>query len=387
VTTRSDAEMLNNDGLNDLEGRLGLAALVCRGGVNFTYLTGLALPGTLGRHLDLTDSLRDVFVVWPFDGAPVVVASELAAAYIEANSRISDVRIYRDYRDRPADVLVSTLKGLDLSGERVGFDKSWFGANRWQEVVEQLPGMMPVDCTRELDLVRAIKSPAEIESLRRAGAVLDHAISDVFSSVKIGETERVVHARIVGRSIELGAASAHGMLQVSSNPVLYGGESDHRILHGDLIRTDYVAYVDGYASNISRLLYAGQPDDKILTSYQKYFAVYKASADLLRAGARAGEVHTRIQTLLANAGFDSGLPLSGHGIGSWFHQQYPLIVDFSSDVLTPGTVVALEPIGGHWHLQDQFLITDGPPERLSDRFDLSYLPHIEEGESALRPER
>ncbi len=33
-----------------------LAAVVVRSGQNFTYLSGLAYPGTLARHLDLPDS-------------------------------------------------------------------------------------------------------------------------------------------------------------------------------------------------------------------------------------------------------------------------------------------------------------------------------------------
>lgn len=37
-------------------------------------------------------------------------------------------------------------------------------------------------------------------------------------------------------------------------------------------------------------------------------------------------------------------------------------------------VIALEPISGHWHLQDEFLITDSEPIRISDRFEWNTLP-------------
>jgi hypothetical protein len=42
--------------LYDFMDRYRLAALVARSGQNFTYLSGIAYPGTLARHLDLPDS-------------------------------------------------------------------------------------------------------------------------------------------------------------------------------------------------------------------------------------------------------------------------------------------------------------------------------------------
>src|SRR5688500_1356294 len=54
------------------------AAVVARSGMNFTYLSGLAYPGTLARHLHLPDSVRGVMVVWPRHGAPVVVLNKIA---------------------------------------------------------------------------------------------------------------------------------------------------------------------------------------------------------------------------------------------------------------------------------------------------------------------
>ena len=55
-----------------------LAAVVARSGQNFTYLSGLAYPGTLARHLDLPDSVRGILLVWPRNGEPVVVLNNTA---------------------------------------------------------------------------------------------------------------------------------------------------------------------------------------------------------------------------------------------------------------------------------------------------------------------
>lgn len=48
----------------------GLDALLARTGLNFTYLAGFAYPGKRARHVDLADSPRSVWVIWPRQGEP-----------------------------------------------------------------------------------------------------------------------------------------------------------------------------------------------------------------------------------------------------------------------------------------------------------------------------
>jgi len=367
------AQAVNIRGLERLFRRQRIDCLICRSGINTVYLSGISSPGTLGRHLDLADTPRETFVVWPASGEPVVVVSEIASEVARVSSHIARIKTYADYVESPERALANVVRDLNLATARIGFDQAWFGASRWSELLLMLPEMEPVDCTAELDLVRAVKTPIEVEELRRAAVLLDQAFLDVFPTVRAGQTERQVNARICSTALELGAGSIHGILQASSNPVLYGGESECRLAAEDLVRTDYVTYLNGYAANLSRLLHVGPPSPESQRIYRSYLAIYQEAVALLRSGAVGGEVHNSIRALFESNGWTSGPPISGHGVGVWFHQQYPLLVPGSSDVLEPGMVVAIEPISGHWHLQDEYLITDGDPVRLSDRFDLEEL--------------
>lgn len=364
-------------------GRLGalieskaLRGLVCAGGINFTYLTGAALPGTLGRHLDFSHSERDVFAILCPDGTTAAVVTEIAEPYMRQHSTVDRLFVYRDYRESASRALEQAMDELGMSSGRVGFDLEWFGAERWREVSELMPELEAVRCGAELDRIRAIKSGEEIKRLTRATSLLDQAFSDVFREIRPGVTEREVHAQIVARAIELGVSHIHGMLQTSSNPVLYGGESDAVISVGDLVRSDYVAYVDGYAANLSRPIHIGEPGPETVARYRDYLGVYWEAASLLRHGSTGGQVYRDVRQLLAEAGFDTWAPLCGHGIGSWWHQQYPLLVDGSEDELESGMVLALEPVAGMWHLQDHFLVGESGSTRLSDSFDISELTVI-----------
>ena len=366
VRVRDD---VNLRGLTDLMKADGLDAVVCRAGVNVSYLSGISTPGTLGRHLDLTDTPRETFVVWPATDDPVLITSEIASALAEATSSIATIETYADYREDPEAKLAEVLVRLGLADSRLGFDLAWFSATRWAKLNVLLPAIDCVDCTHELDLVRAIKTPAEVECLRSASALLDRCLLEVFETVRPGETEREVHARITARAIELGADSVHGILQTSTNQVLYGGESDLRLEAGAQVRSDYVLYLDGYAANLSRPLNIGRPSMEVEALYTSYLSFCREAVAMLRPGAAGGEVHRQIQEMLASRGWAAGPAISGHGIGRWFHQQYPMLVAGSSDVLEPGMVIALEPISGHWHLQDEFLITESEPTRISDKFE------------------
>jgi Xaa-Pro aminopeptidase len=370
-------ELVNVRGLETLLKGKQLDALVCRSGMNVTYLSGIGSPGTLGRHLDLADTPREAFVVWPLSGEGCVVLSEIASHLAKATSRIKRLEVYKDYSDSPEEALAGVLRSSGLAKSRVGFDLAWFGARRWNEFVRLVPDLQPIDITDELDLVRAIKTPAEVEQLRRAAAILDSTFMDVFPTIRQGDSERTAHARLCARAIENGAGTIHGILQASSNPVLYGGESNIRLSTGDLVRTDYVAYVNEYTANLSRLLHLGKPPPSVFDKYAIYLDIYREAVDLLRPGAVGGRLHRAIRALFEKRGWEPGPPISGHGIGSWFHQQPPLLVESSKDVLQPGMVVAIEPISGHWHLQDEYLITDGAPQRISDGFDLQELPWTE----------
>ena len=367
------AEHINTNGLKRLFQDRRIDALICRSGMNVSYLSGMQSPGTLGRHLDLADTPRASFVVWQATGDTVLIVSEIASEMARATARTDRVATYVDYLESPEAFLAEELKTLGLSRSRLGFDRAWFGVDRWASLEELLPEMEAVDCTDELDRVRAVKSEAEVAALRTAADLLDRALLDVYHTFRPGQTEREAHARVVARAIALGADSLHGILQSSANQVLYGGESDLRLDEGCLLRTDYVLYLDGYAANLSRPIYVGRPTAGAVANHRTYMDIYSRAVELLRPGAVGGEIHRRIQGMFESAGWPKGPRISGHGLGRWFHQQYPLIVEGSADVLETGMVVALEPISGHWHLQDEYRVGESSPELLSPTFDSDQL--------------
>jgi Xaa-Pro aminopeptidase len=355
--------------LHEFMDRHQVAAVVARSGQNFTYLSGLAYPGTLARHLDLSDSVRGVLLLWPRQGEPVIVLNQIAEGLTRRDSWVKRIEVYDAYAESPYRRLAQALDAAGLARERVGFERSYVSAAHWDEVQRHLPQLRMVDCTRMMDEVRWVKTAGEIARLKVGADLLDDAYLEVFPTIRAGETERAVHSRIIASCLRRGANWAHGILNASTNLIPYAGESDTVFRRGDVVRTDYVAYVDGYPGHQSRNAVLGPPSPEQQREYDIVRDIYRMTIDRCRPGVRAGDVYEFTAEQFAKHGWTYTSALVGHGVGCWWHQQEPVLARGSDIALEAGMVLALEPHLHYWHLQDMVVVREsGPPELISDKF-------------------
>ena len=374
MTAAKRPMLVNVERLHRFMDEAGCAAVVARSGKNFTYLAGIAYPGTLGRHLDFPDTPRDVFCIWPRDGAPIIVTHHAGRPVTERDSWVERIEVIEDYVESGIEGAAKVLRSLGLDGEKIGFEKTYVSAARWTEIERELPRAELFDCTALMDAVRRVKTPGEVELLRKAADIQDEAYLEVFSELREGDTEREIHARMVAACISRGCGFVHGILNSSSNPDMYSGEGDHPFRRGDIIRTDYVSYLDGYPGHQSRLFSLGPPSVETRERYRVYRDIYRALADYCRPGRKANEVWRFAHEKLIAAGFPHAPgTMVGHSVGPWFHQQDPVLLRVEECPLEEDMVIALEPYSGYWHLQDMFLIGAEGNELLSAKFDTSEL--------------
>jgi len=358
----------NIERLNTLMDDHGLAAVVVRSGMNFTYLSGVVYPGTLARLQDLTDSERGVLLLWPREGEPVIIANSIAAALARRDSWVDRVELHEGYVESPYAKLCELIREYRLDRARVGFEKNYVSAQHWELVQSTLPNMKMIDCVAMMDRVRWIKTPAEIGLIKRGADLLDDVFLTVFPQVRVGHTERDVHGLMIHECLKHGAEWAHGILNSSANTVAYGGEGDTVFRKGDVIRTDYVAFWDGYPGHQSRNLIFGKPSPQQTLEYEGNREIYLGAIERCRPGARVGDIYDYVMRAFEKRNWAYKSLLVGHGVGPWWHQQEPILRRGSDTLLEEGMVLALEPHLDHWHLQDMIVVRDRAPELLSDKF-------------------
>jgi Xaa-Pro aminopeptidase len=366
-------DTINVARLHEFMDRERLAGLVARSGQNFTYLAGLAYPGTLARHVDLADSTRAVLLLWPRHGEPVIVLNSIAEKLTLRDSWVKRAVVYDAYNESPYVRLCQVIREAGLERERVGFEKDYVSAEHWEEVQRTLPHLAMVPCSRMMDAVRWVKTPAELTLLRKGADLLDDAYAEVFPTIRHGETERAVHSRLIASCLRRGANWAHGILNSHRNTIPYAGESDELFLKGDVVRTDYVAYLDGYPGHQSRVAILGTPSAALREDYARYRETYEKIIDHCRPGVKAGQVYDFTVEAFGKLGWRYTSILVGHSVGAWWHQQEPIIARGRDLTLEDGVVLALEPHGlapgpGFLHLQDMVVVRPNGPELLSARF-------------------
>jgi Xaa-Pro aminopeptidase len=358
----------NIERLNAYMDHSGLAAVAVRSGVNFTYLSGMAMPGTLARHLDIASTVRGFMVLWLRHGEPIIILDAFAEKLARRESWIQRVEVYQAYVGSLYARVAELIAESGLAKARIGFEQDGLSKLHWDQIQRALPGLKMVNCSRLMDEVRWIKTPEEVAQQKQAADLLDDVLAEVFPTIRDGETEREVHARMVAACMGKGAAYVHGILNSSSNDVMYGGESDIAFRKGDFVRNDYVAYFNGCPGHQSRLAILGPPSPQQLRDYHMTLEIHRNTIDRCRSGVTAGEIYAFVVAEFKKRGIDYTASLVGHGMGPWFHQQEPVLRNNSEIVLEKGMILAVEPQRLHWHLQDLILVRDGPPQFLSDKF-------------------
>lgn len=345
----------------------GCDALVVRDPCFWTYLAGFALPGTLARHLDWIGGPRPSFALITAAGERTLLVDTFSHAL--CLQRVgAGVEGYEVYRDDPLARLAQLVRAHCGARPQLALDRAalWL----WSEAPGGVPfAHKPADSM--LWQVMARKTDAEVARLKQACHLLDDAFAALADDPPERCSEATLHARIVGWCLDHGSQFTRGILNVERNDIMYAGESQLEVVPGDVVRTDYVAYFDGYPGHQSRMLIRGTPSPTQLDRYGRLLDVHRTLLERCRPPMLGGEVHALVGELFASRGMNYTGKIAGHGVGPWMHQQYPMIAAGSRDPIETGMVLAIEPYVGSWHLQDVILIGAERNVLLSDRLDIT----------------
>ena len=190
-----------------------------------------------------------------------------------------------------------------------------------------------------------IKTPEEIDKMRVAGRqaaqVLEMIGPHVKAGVTTGELDRICHDFIVN---DLKAVPApldyHGFpksICTSVNQqVCHGIPGDRALKKGDIVNLDITIIQDGWHGDTSKMFFIGEPGIQARRLSRVSYECLLMGIDMVRPGARLGDIGHQIQTHAEAAGYSVVREYCGHGIGRQFHED-PQILHYGQ----PGTGVEL----------------------------------------------
>jgi Xaa-Pro aminopeptidase len=246
------------------------------------------------------------------------------------------------------------------------------------EAFEDLKKRLPMKASLEpapgwIEQLRMVKSESEIELIRRSVETNSKAFEQAVARVKAGMRESDLAAELEYRMRRLGAEKP------SFETIVAGGErsalphaqpTGARLAPGQLVVVDMGAQQDGYASDMTRMLFLGNPNTKVKRTYRAVLEAQLAAIDAVRSGVRTAKVDAAARNVLRGYGLDRAFVHStGHGLGLEIHEP-PRIGRKDKGTLQAGMAVTIEPgvylegFGGI-RIEDTVVVTESGCEILT----------------------
>ncbi|MFL6006225.1 MAG: M24 family metallopeptidase [Gaiellaceae bacterium] len=373
---RDDAKL---ERVRALMGEEDVDALVVRAPDNVLYLSNF-LPM---KGYDI--------VVFPREGEVTLLALEPSLDDARRTAWTEDVRLFKGYDE--TDPRPPTARALELAQkvcrerglERIGLELS-----QGTQTADRMLGEPStptaalfeafenrVDASALLAQARAIKTEQEIERMRVANELAALALERVQESLEPGMTEAeaaaawegAVHA--IGTGYEDKVENARGYSLVWSGPGIktFTATGNRPIAEHEPTLFEIWVSADGYWCDHTKNLCPGELEPRYVELEQQLLEVYDRAVAHCREGAELAELDRLVRADIAEAGY-AGQPSHpiAHGVGARAHEP-PYAHQAGSGTIREGMVLAIEPGiywegGGGLRVEDNWLITDGAPEKL-----------------------
>lgn len=315
----------------------GAAALYTRDTANIEWLTGfcgafddeqahaLFVPASGDTAWLHTDSRYITALAREAEGAPLEVDAEAKAFSAWAAERAAACGVEAGQLAVESSLTLAEYRALEKA----------FGApGRFQETKGLVLGL------------RAVKDAAEAARLQAAQEVTDAAFDHIIGLMRPGMTERDVQLELDWFMLKNGADELAFPSIVACGE---NGASPHALVSskvleaGQCVVMDFGARRGGYCSDMTRMVFLGEPQGRMLAAWQTLRRTNEAVEAMLKPGVTGKEAHELALSVLEEGGFGGlmghGL---GHGVGIQIHEE-PVLSPRNDRPLVPGNVVTVEP--------------------------------------------
>ena len=236
-----------------------------------------------------------------------------------------------------------------------------------------------------------LKSPDEIERMRRSSGIVAEILAEVASRVRPGvttseldtlaeELTRKKGAKPAFKGYVVGGRTFPASICISVNDeVVHGIPSRDRVLRdGDLVGLDFGVCCDGYFGDAARTVPVGRTSPEAQRLMDVTAASLAAGIEAIRPGAHIADISGAIQDVAEGAGFSLVREFVGHGIGRSLHED-PQVPNYRTGTrgvkLSEGLVLAIEPMvnagGPEVYVKDDGWTAATRDGRLSAHFEHS----------------
>lgn len=185
---------------------------------------------------------------------------------------------------------------------------------------KHLPGYKFIDATDHIDRIKVIKSPEELELIKRTAALQDVAMDHVRKSIRPGRRDFEILAEAEYSCIMQG--SERQLILVGSCPRGVPARWQFRRTQNRMIREgDQVSVLietngpGGFYTEVGRIFSLGKPSQDVVDAFGVAVEAQALSQSLLKPGARPKDIWDANNEFLQKKGYQPERRLFAHGQG------------------------------------------------------------------------
>ncbi|BES63954.1 Xaa-Pro dipeptidase PepQ [Gottschalkiaceae bacterium SANA] len=347
-------------------------------GIVFSAESNLNYYSNFHTHAPWTTFTRPMFLFVPKEGKPVLYLHIFQTPDARAISKACDIRGFESLLGPNASQVAEIMHELNMGSGKIGFEKGYeqlmgFQINLYEGLKEELSSASFEDASDLIWSQRLIKSPKEIECIRRACDATSYAHDKIFKNIKAGMTEHEV-SRLVKQYMLEGGADQPGFVLITAGEGNYDRISktatDRELQDGDLIVLDLGSCYNGYWSDFCRLAVVGEISEERREIQRKVHEVTIRASKVMKPGVAVADVARACAEEMVKVGFEANFDCGrmGHGMGL-MSTEPPSVTIYDETILEEGMIINLEP-GivnelGAFNLEENFVITKDGCEMLS----------------------
>lgn len=238
---------------------------------------------------------------------------------------------------------------------------------RFVDAVRQATGSEPVSATAEVEEIRRVKTPEEIEYLKKAAELADRGYQHFAEVIETGMAEYELVAEVEA-FLKSNGAEDNFMLIASGGTEVTGMKppTERRFQKGDSVTTELTPQVNGYWAQICRTLVLGEPSAEQRRAFSIFSEAQQAAQELLRPGVNISDVARVQNDVFRKHGFGQYTGpqytrVRGHGLGLHLDEN-PYILEEVSYVVKEGMVLIAHPntylpLSGYMVFGDTLVVT------------------------------
>ena len=211
----------------------------------------------------------------------------------------------------------------------------------------------------------SIKNPAQIEKMRKAGALLHQVMQAVRERVAPGVTTRELDEFAERMIRQHGAVPS--FLHYNGYPATLCTSIDEQVVHGipdgkplregQILSVDGGLVLDGWQADSAFTVGIGEISAQAARLIAVTEACFWAGAAMAREGNRVSDIGHAVQALAESNGYQPVRAMIGHGIGRQLHEE-PEVPNYGSPGrgvrLRAGMTICIEPMiaAGGWPVHE-----------------------------------